>query len=825
MKLFRRLASMLSGPTQPTDLPNLEAAIKLLDEGVASKALELIERLLVEKPQDGKLQFFHGNALMANQRPLEALEAYKRALEIKPDSAGAYFNMGNAFGALEMRNEQLQAYRTATALKNGFFDAELALGDLLERMKRPTEALTRFKNAVDIDPGSLFALTRYGKLLINTDRNEQSESLCNDAIHKLRSHLTQNTSDAESLLLLGHLYLALDSSSEDALKSYLEVTKKQPDNIEALNNIGAIWKNRGDLQRAYSYYKYALSISPKSHEIHSNIGTLLMNIGRLDEAISHLKSAVSYKPDFAEGHCNLGLAYFRNLQYEEAIGCFRTSLDLDSNLYSAANNLGSSLLKTGKTEEARQALLRAIEIDPSIDDAYSNLAGVYLDQGEHSQAADLYRKAVDLNPKATIAFSNLLFCHNYTRALPKDDLYEEARAYGRVVTQLAKPFQEWQVSPDPQKKIRVGLLSADFYSHPVGYFLESIASELEENYDDRLDLIGFYNNWICDDITRAIQGSCSEWHLIFHLDDKQTAQLIREKQIDILIELSGHTGRNRLPVLAWRPAPVQISWLGYFATTGVTEIDFLLADPYALPAAEEKFFSEKIRYLPDTRLCFSVPAIDIAVNDAPVLTQKYITFGCFNALPKITDEVVKVWATLLASLPGSKLLLKARQLGEQQVQESVYERFARFGITRERLSLLPPSDRKSYLETYRQIDIALDPFPYTGGTTTVEALWMGVPVLTLAGDSLLSRQGVGMLSNVGITDWIAVDIDDYIAKAITHAKNPECLALLRKSLRQKLISSPLCNAQLFCHHFTNTLRDIWEQHCEEQSLLNNEQSV
>lgn len=826
MKLLSRFASIISRttplPTAASDIDGLDAAIDLLDRGKPAKALEMIERLLPDHRQDGRTHFFHGNALLANGRPHEALEAYQQALSIKPDSAGAYFNLGNAYGALKMHQEQLDAYVTATNLKDNFFDAELALADLLERIKQPEEALARFKNVIDIDPDSLLALTRYGQLLINLNRNARSENLCKEAIRKLDIHLQKNPLDNDSRLLLGHLHLDIDPSSEDALQAYSMVIKNNPEHVEALNNLGAIWKNRGDFQRSYSYYKTALTFHPDSHEILNNMGTLLMTLGQLDESTAYLNKAIAVKPDFAEGHCNLGLVHFKNTKYDEAIASFTTALGLNPELYLAANNLGSSLLKIGQTEQARLALLRAIEISPDIDDAYSNLAGVYLDQGDHTQAAELYRKAVELNPKATIAFSNLLFCHNYTRELSKNVLYEEALAYGRMVRELATPFTDWPISTDPERKLRIGLLSADFYSHPVGYFLESIVAAFNTSFDSKFELVAFYNNWICDDVTHAIQENCSEWHLIFHLNDQQAAQLIHNNKIDILIDLSGHTGSNRLPVLAWRPAPVQVNWLGYFATTGVSEIEYLIADPYALPASEERYFSEKIWRLPNTRLCFSPPSLDISVNESPALKQGYITFGCFNALPKMTDEVVKVWAKILNQIPDSKLVLKARQLGETPVQEIVYERFARHGIERKQLTLLPPSDRKSYLETYHDIDIALDPFPYTGGTTTVEALWMGVPVLTLAGDSLLGRQGVGMLSNVGIGDWIAEDLEDYVDRAIAHSQNLQKLNTLRIGLREQLIASPLCDAKIFSTHLANALRQMWHTYCIKGSHLQQE---
>ena len=263
------------------------------------------------------------------------------------------------------------------------------------------------------------------------------------------------------------------------------------------------------------------------------------------------------------------------------------------------------------------------------------------------------------------------------------------------------------------------------------------------------------------------------WKSVYDQNDEAVANLIYADGIHILLDLSGHTDSNRLPVFGYKPSPVQVSWLGYFATTGLNEMDYLLGDPHVTPSQDDDHFTEKIWRLPETRWCFTPPDADIEVSAPPALEQGYVTFGCFNNLAKINDKVVQLWTKVLEAIPNSRLLLKAKQLRDQTARKSIIQRFAALGINSKRISLEEPEDRQKYFAAYNQIDITLDPFPFTGGTTSVESLWMGVPLITLAGDSLISRQGVGVLTNAGLPEWIADDEESYLAKAIIFTSDLE----------------------------------------------------
>jgi predicted O-linked N-acetylglucosamine transferase (SPINDLY family) len=383
---------------------------------------------------------------------------------------------------------------------------------------------------------------------------------------------------------------------------------------------------------------------------------------------------------------------------------------------------------------------------------------------------------------------------------------EEARQYGECVNALASMrYTDWVCENSP-KRLRVGMVSGDLCTHVVSYFLEGLLRGLDS---DRIELIAYPTRPKEDPTSQRLRAYFAAWKPLTGLSDAAAAECIHADGVHILLDLNGHTAYNRLPVFAYKPAPVQASWLGYFATTGVAAMDYLIADPWTMPETEEAYFTEKIWRLPETRLCFTPPDVDVSVSQLPALTSGYITFGCFNNLTKMNDGVVALWSRVLAAVPGSRLLLKAKQLKDASVRQNVFERFATHGVGAERLVLEEPAPRAEYLAAYQRLDIVLDPFPYPGGTTSCEALWMGVPVLTLAGERFLSRQGVGLLMNTGLPEWIASDPDDYVARAVSHAGDLQGLAAVRASLRERFVATPICDAKRFARHFEQALEGMW----------------
>ncbi|MDA9799390.1 hypothetical protein N9C39_11655, partial [Luminiphilus sp.] len=381
----------------------------------------------------------------------------------------------------------------------------------------------------------------------------------------------------------------------------------------------------------------------------------------------------------------------------------------------------------------------------------------------------------------------------------RDDAAGFAKAVDETVTSR---FDTWSHSQN-EESLRIGFVSGDLRSHPVGYFTEGLLTQLQSS---SIELFAYPTVNTEDELTERLKACFHAWSPLTGLNDMDAAQKIHSDDIHILIDLSGHTANNRLPVFAWKPAPIQVSWLGYFASTGLSEMDYILGDPYVTPHEEADHFSEKIWQLPETYLGFRPPDLDLEVAPLPAYTNGFVTFGCFNKLARMTDEIVSVRASILHAVPGSKLFLKDKQLDHESGRHRVLSRFAAVDIEADRLILEGGSPREEYLECYGRVDIALSPFPYGGGTTSVEGLWMGVPVITKKGNHFLSHLGESIAHNSGLSDWIASDEQEYAAKAIAYASNLEALSELRKGMRERILATPLFDVPKFALHFEQAIR-------------------
>jgi predicted O-linked N-acetylglucosamine transferase (SPINDLY family) len=503
------------------------------------------------------------------------------------------------------------------------------------------------------------------------------------------------------------------------------------------------------------------------------IGTALAHLGRPADALHCLHKAVSLSPGDADAHGNLA-GTLQNLgRTAEAVPSFRTAIEIRPGDAVLHNKLGNALSLLGRFDEAESCQRRALELDPGFFKAHSDL----------------------------------IFCMNYMQRDPLLCL-DEARSFGRNVATRAGTRLATGITEKKPDRLRVGLVSGDLCQHPVGHFIESVLENLDPA---RVELVAYPSFFIADELTARIMPRFAAWKPIMGMSDEAAARMIHADGVHILVDLSGHTAYNRLPMFAWKPAPVQASWLGYFATTGVEEIDYFIADQLSLPPSLEPQFTETVLCLPETRLCFTVPKPEIAVSPLPALSNGFVTFASFNNFSKINDSVVALWARLLRELPSSCILFKSGQIREPSVLQLMIERFAAHGIAGDRLTLEGPSPRADYLAAYQRVDIALDPFPYTGGATTTESLWMGVPVVTLAGERLVGRQGVALLTLAGLSDWIAQDADGYVDLVAKKTRDLAALGNLRSNLRGQVEACALFNAGRFARHFGEALYWMWER--------------
>ena len=449
-------------------------------------------------------------------------------------------------------------------------------------------------------------------------------------------------------------------------------------------------------------------------------------------------------------------------------------------------------------------------LNPEDAEAHNNLGTALLTLGQFDAALASFRRALQLKTDYAKAYSNLLFVLNYTTLHASTSCLEQACEYGRMVAkQVVTRFSRWPCAAAPEH-LRIGLLSGDLRNHPVGYALENLLAQLDRT---RVELIAYPTSAKVDELTTRIQSHFAAWKPIYGKSDADAAAMIHADGIHILFDLSGHTAHNRLSVFAWKPAPVQVSWLGYFATTGVAEMDYLLTSEVAVPQTQQAHFTETLWYLPDIWLCFTPPALALPITSLPALQNGYLTFACFQRMDKISEATLNMWQRILTALPQARLRLASKQLGDAVVAAQFNLRLQQRGIDPARVALSGAADsRQDYLARYAEVDVMLDTFPYPGVTTTCEALWMGVPTLTLAGDTLLSRQGAGVLVPAGLEDWIATSETEYVEKAMRLADDLLKLAALRAGLRAQVLASPVFDAPRFARHFEAAVWGMWRQH-------------
>jgi predicted O-linked N-acetylglucosamine transferase (SPINDLY family) len=600
------------------------------------------------------------------------------------------------------------------------------------------------------------------------------------------------------------------------MASFRRAVELDPRHADAQCNLGNALYGMGLPNDALACYRRVLEVRPDSAEAHCNVGVALRSIGRFDDAEASLRRALDIDTGIADIHFNLGNVLQDVGKLHDAARAFRRTIEINPRHADAHCNLGNALYGIGMLNDALACYRRALELDPNHVLTLSNMGCALSALGYGDDAVARFREALRLDPDFGNARSNLLFNLNYGPGQGGVTMLEEARRYGDLVARKAHPFTDWRNVPDSSRRLRVGFVSGDLRNHAVGNFVKGALAALASRAGDQLEIIGYPTHFLSDAVTEGIRASCSGWHSAVRLSDQDFAQRIRDDRIDVLIDLSGHTEHNRLPMFAWKPAPVQATWLGYLATTGVAAIDYVIADSWTLPESEAANFTEKIWRLPKSYLCFTPPDDRSPIAPLPALTHRRITFGSFNNLAKMNDDVVALWARVLRALPESQLFLKAKQFADARVQQTVRDRFGAHGIEPARLVLAQQVPLAEYLAPYSKVDISLDPFPYQGITTSVESLWMGVPVLTLAGKSFLSRQGVGLLMNAGLPDWIASDEEDYVARAIAHASDLPRLASVRDGLRERMRSSPIFDTAQFADHFATAMHGMWQQWRNQQ---------
>lgn len=627
----------------------------------------------------------------------------------------------------------------------------------------------------------------------------------------------------------------------DAARQFQQALTFTPNDTQLLMCLGYAQKEAGKLDDAQQSLELGLSLdgsAPMAHEFHYLLGDISATKKEFANARSRFEAALQAKPDFA--HACKDLCQVLNdagqsqqvkpllermVKQSPATLDYRLWLadihegDLDfagvARELSAAHGLGmkdaARLSKLGAAhfymddaESALRVFDAAMAITPSLAfDKHMAYAGFFLRAGENERAVAELSKAVEISPASSDANNMLLMLLSYTKLSHGVSYKDAAERFEQFLPQApSRSVREARQASG--QRIRLGLVSADFREHPVAHFLKGILRQIDQS---RFEVFAYSNNGQNDEETEALKALFPHWQDIRALPDEAAAQLVRADQIDVLVDLSGHTGGNRLSLFTLRPALTQISWLGYFASTGLRCMDYILVDSASVPAESTEWFSEKVYRLPNTRLCMTVPAqaAQLPVAPSPHGRNGFVTFGSFQQLAKISEEVLGIWAQILSSHTDARLRLQAPGLEKDKTREYLKQRLVRAGIDLERVEIVPPNTFPSYLKAHEHIDVLLDTFPYTGGTTTAFGLWMGVPTITLAGETMLARQGVMMLHCAGLDAFIARDTSEYLRIAGDLCEKPAALDTIRTRLRSDLSASALFDAKRFTKDFEEAL--------------------
>ena len=714
-----------------------------------------------------------GIALAGLGRLDEAIVAFRRAIQIAPESPEAHNNLGNALRERGRFDEAVAACRRALELKPDFAEALVNLGASVAAQGQLEQAIAAYRRALEIKPDLPHAHNNLASALRESGRFDEAIAACRRA---------------------------------------LDLDPRFP---EAHNNLGASLAELGQLDEAIAAYQRALQIRPDFPETLNNLGDALRQRDQLGEAIAACRRALHLKPSFPEAENNLGNALRDKGDLDEAMAAFRRALHIKPGYAAAHNNLGDALRDQGHLDEAIAEYRRALDLKPDFADAHFHLGLALTDQGQIGEAIAAFRRAVELKPRHAGMRSQLIFALHLQPSPANAEIFEEHQRWNRQFNDPLQPYLRPHANdPNPERRLRVGYVSSDFRDHPVGRYLRPL---LERHDREQFEILCYSGTARPDRMTERLRALAKGWRETQGVPDARLAEMIREDQIDILVDLSLHTAGNRLPVFARQPAPVQVAWLGYPGSTGLPGIGYRLTDSLMEPPGNESAWSseERVR-LPGCWCCYQPPDECPEIHPLPALAAQGVTFGSLNNFAKIHEGVLARWARVLEAVKGSRLLMRCPA---GQARERVRAFFGARGIAPERVEMIGIVSRSEYLQLYQRIDLALDPFPYNGMTTTCDALWMGAPVLTVPGATPSSRAGLSLLSSIGLAQFAPSSEEDGVRLAAELAADLPRLAELRATMRPRMLASPLMDAPRFAQIVEGAYRELWQRWCKDPSPL------
>jgi predicted O-linked N-acetylglucosamine transferase (SPINDLY family) len=699
----------------------------------------------------------------------QAVSFIRQAISANKRVADYYQNLVTILMALDRMAEAEDCLREMLIVLPSP-DAHNNLGSILQKQGRMVDAIACYRRALELKPDNPTMWNNLGFAL-------QSVGEAEEAIACFRRALKLSPDYCDAMLNLGNALLAKGLYAE-AIGLYRRIIQIDPDSAMAQNNCGDALRRANRIADATECYRRAASLKPDDALIWNNLGTALQSQDAMEEAIACYQRALEFAPDYVEALFNLGNAFCDIYRYDDAITTFEKALHAQPKLAIAHNNLGHVLQKKGRLPEALANFKAALSIQPDLGEAWQNY----------------------------------LYCLNYGSEFSVQEIFEEHVKYGNWLEgAVSRPQDQRRKQRNPAKRLKVGYVSPDFRAHAVAYFIEPV---LERHERAEIETYCYYNNSVADEVTRRLRSLAHNWRDIGEHSDEAAAELIRRDDIDILVDLAGHSAGNRLGVFARKPAPIQVTYLGYPATSGLRRMDYRLTDHYAdRPVDADRYYTERLLRLPDSLWCYRPAANMPEISSLPALTSGYVTFGSFNNFGKVDRDTIDLWAKLLRAVPSARL--KMLTVPEGEARQRLIHSFEELGIAARRLQFVGRLPAGEYFRQILETDIALDPVFVNGGTTTCESIWMGVPVITLVGNRFLSRAGFSILSVTGLAEFAAATADDYIGIAVRLATDLPRLAAIRCGLRERMANSPLADAKRFTFNLERAYREIWVRWCSK----------
>lgn len=766
--------------------PRLQKIVAKHEAGQLEQARADYLKYLETAPDDAQALHFYGILLLqTGESPTATIGILARAAEGLPQDPKAHMHYGIALQNAGYLSEAEAQFREVLEIKPNYAEAHNNLGANLVKQGRPEDAAECFDAALEIDPQHAAA-----------ERN--------------RTALLQTSSADEALEAKGDQLAAAERFAE-ARDCYAQAFAAAPDNEALFYKYCRTLRHGGYFDEAQSLLSDALKRRPEDRRLIVEQAVLSYQQGAYDEALTYV-DRISTSEDLPYDIDHIRANSLRYLsRTEEAEAAYQRAMEAHPERSDIRNDYGVMLFHVGRFADASMELLQVVSQDPENRGGYGNLGNTLKDQGRVFDAFEIYQQALEVFPNDVPLYSNMLLCLNYINGLSNESCFQAHRDFAKRIARSTTPFDH-QRTGDPHKVLRVGFVSADFRKHSVTRFFLPLLENLDRT---QVEVFLYSNVKRPDKVSADLENLADHWRSIHGMQDDRTAQTIYEDGIDILIELNGHTGDHRLELMDRKPAPIQMSWLGYPNTTGLSTIDYRIVDEVVEPKGHaEPYSTEKLLHLPNGFHCFRPPEEADEVAPSPAQKNGFVTFGSFNYLGKINEDVVRTWSEILRRVPDSRLLLKARGLGDVLSNEVYLSLFEKYGVTRDRIMIAPfTRTTAEHLKLYDQVDIALDPFPYNGTTTTCEALWMGVPVVALLGPTHAARVSASLLHRLDLEQLIGASLDDYVEKAVALASNVEDLAQLRERIRPTFEASPLRDEAGFARDFTAALQGVWQDWC------------